>query len=283
MTVKNHKPRIGLVIGSGGLKCAASIGLWDVFQREGIEIDLAVGCSGGSIFASLIALGWEAEKIEQQAISMWTNTVAGRIYYRSLLKILFPRFLNFDERFGLIDDRPVMKAFHDLFGEITFEQTKIPLYLAATDLHTGHQIVVNHGQIKDGIRASMAIPIVFRPWVIDGQTLIDGGASDPLPVGVAVKEGCDIIIAMGFETPMIPQVKSVTNIVNQSFILVINNLLRSTYAFTSLAHHSEVIPILPEFERPIQLTDAHLIPYLIEQGRQATEEQLAYLHRLMAM
>jgi NTE family protein len=126
------------------------------------------------------------------------------------------------------------------------------------------------------------MPVLLRPWLMDGRLLIDGGAVDPLPVSVAIREGCDIILAMGFETPYDAEFNSLSSIVNQSINILTNNLLESTYAFYSMAHHAEVIPILPTFDRSIGLTEAHLIPYLIEQGEKAAEAQVPYLKRLLA-
>jgi NTE family protein len=60
-----------------------------------------------------------------------------------------------------------------------------------------------------------------------------------------------------------------------------NNLLRSNFAFHTLAHHDEIIPILPGFDRAIGMFDTHLIPYVIEQGEKAAETELAYLARLL--
>lgn len=77
MTANNHPPRLGLVIGSGSVKCAAALGLWKVLEREGIQLDMVVGCSGGSIFAAGIAFGDEVSAIEQSTISLWTEDLVG--------------------------------------------------------------------------------------------------------------------------------------------------------------------------------------------------------------
>ena len=80
---------------------------------------------------------------------------------------------------------------------------------------------------------------------MDGRLLFDGGASDPLPVSVAIREGCDIILAMGFENPLHERVESLLSLVSQTTCITINNLLKSTYSFYSAAHHAEIVPILP--------------------------------------
>ena len=111
--------------------------------------------------------------------------------------------------------------------------------------------------------------------------LLDGCLSDPLPVDVAIREGADVILAMGFESPYPRRIKSATRYAFQVNSVYTNNLLRANYSFHNLAHHAEIIPVLPEFDRPIRLFDTDQFPYVIEQGMRATEAQLDYLHRML--
>ncbi len=274
--------RLGLVIGSGSIKCAASIGLWRVLQREGIGVDMLVGCSGGSIFSTCIALGWDAATLELQTLEIWRGGVLGQLHYPSLLRAALPRLFGFTQRFGLMDDRPIMTGLRNAFGSHTFADTKIQLFLAATDMQSGQRVELSSGSLVDAVRASVAIPVLLRPWEVDGRLLIDGGAADPLPVSIAIREGCDIIIAMGFESPYTSQYGSLGNLVSQTTSIMINNLLKSTYAFYNLAHHAEIVPIIPELDRRVDLGDAHQIPYLIEKGQQAAEAQLPYLRKVLS-
>jgi NTE family protein len=123
--------------------------------------------------------------------------------------------------------------------------------------------------------------MVWPPWPVGDRLLIDGGTSDPLPVDVAMKEGGDVIIAMGLEEPYAPDCRSLGELAHQTIAVVTNNLLRATYSFYNIAHHSEVIPIIPTFDRKIGTTDGHLGPYLAERGREATLAVLPQLRRLL--
>ena len=87
---------------------------------------------------------------------------------------------------------------------------------------------------------------------------------------------------MGFENPRKTDVYPLSNLVGQTIYTIVDNLLNATFAFYSMAHHAEIIPIMPEFDRPIQLSDTHLLPYIIEQGKKAAEEQMPYLRRLLS-
>lgn len=274
-----RRPRLALVVGSGGIKCVAAVGMWKVLQREGIRPDLVVGCSGGSLYTASMALGMDANEAERVSHHMWDGLFK-RVHYRSVLRGLLPRRFGGSERIGLIDDRAVAANMRDLYGDATFADTRIPLHIAATDLHSGEKVDIVSGRVADAVRASIAMPLLLRPWPVGGRLLIDGGASDPLPISVAIREGADIILAMGFETPPVERLDSLIGVAGQSISTTINHLLRATYAFYSAVHHAEIIPIMPTFDQPIGVSDTHLIPHIIEQGERATLEALPYLRRL---
>jgi NTE family protein len=264
------------------VKCAAALGLLKVLDREGIAIDLVVGCSGGSLYAALIALGHSAAAGEEMTRRLWTRELTKRRNYRSFLRAVLPQMFGFSEQFGLVNDALIVQRLREAFGESTFEKARIPLFLTATDFHTGEQAVFSRGSVVDAIRASIAIPYIFQPWKIDGRLYVDGFLSDPMPVGVAIKHGANVIVTMGFESPYQPRATSVLRFAFQLSSIMSNNLLRANYAFHNLAHHTEILPIIPQFRERIHLFDTDKIPYVIEEGERAAEQQLPYLRRLLA-
>ena len=278
---RNTKPRIALVIGSGSVKCAAALGLMKVLAREDIEVDMVVGCSGGSIYASLIALGWPVEKAIESTLRMWTHEVTSKRSVKAMLQLVLPWIFKFDETFGLIDATLINRRLRAGFDNATFAQTRIPLYVTATDLYNGEQVVMSEGSVAEAVRASISIPYIFPPHILNGRYLVDGYQSDPLPIGVAIKEGADIIIAMGFESPYQERITSLMRYNFQISSVISNNLLKTNFAFHNLAHHSEIIPILPEFKYRIGLFDTEKIPYVIQEGEHAAEKQLPYIKQLL--
>jgi NTE family protein len=278
-TTAVSKKRVALVIGAGSVKCAAALGMWKVLVREGIEVDMVVGCSGGSIYASVMSLGYDVAECERLTKELWTPAVTRRRDMRSMLSAAFPRLFSFPGHFGMIHGDPMLKALDPPFGGKTFEEAAIPLYIVATDLATGERVVLNEGSVRDAVRASIAIPYVWQPWKIGDRWLLDGCLSDPLPVDVAMREGADIILAMGFESPYPSRIRSATRYAFQINSIYTNNLLRANYAFHNLAHHTEIITVLPDFDRRIGLFDTAQFPYVIEQGERATEAHIDYLHR----
>ncbi len=281
MRTEKKQPRVALVIGSGSVKCAASLGLMKVFARENIVVDLVIGCSGGSIYAAQIALGWSVGKATETTLRMWTRQVTVKRNTKAILQLAFPRLFKFDESFGLIDDRLINRRLREGFDGATFAQTRIPLFLTATDLYNGEQVVMSDGTIAEAVRASISIPYIFPPHKMDGRFLVDGYQSDPLPIGVAIKEGADIIIALGFESPYQERITSLMRYNFQISSVTSNNLLKTNFAFHNLAHHSEIIPILPEFKQRIKLFDTDKLPYVIKEGERAAELQLPYIKKLL--
>lgn len=280
-TLAPRRPRVAVVVGSGGLKCAAAIGMWKALIRAGLGIDLAVGCSGGSIYTAAMALGMPVADLERATLHGWDGLFK-KLRMRSLFRSLLPFSLGFNERMGLVNDRAVDAALRGLFGDASFADTRIPLHLAATEVHSGERYDICTGSIVDAVRASIAIPLLLRPREIDGHLLMDGGASDPLPISIAIREGADIILAMGFESPPAESLDSLSKVAGQAISTTVNHLLRSTYAFYSAVHHAEIIPLMPEFKQAVRLADTHLIPHIIEQGERVTEAELPYLKRLLA-
>lgn len=278
---KSKRPKLALVLGSGSVKCAAAIGLWEVFHQEGIPIDMVVGCSGGSCLSAPIAFGMNPGMVREAAIKMWDKKLF-KINYRGLPRILFPTLLRFNASFGLYKDVAIVRLLENFFGELRIEDAPIPLYILATDLITGKQVVLSRGKVSDAIRASISMPLIFSPKEVNGRLLVDGGASDPLPIGVAIKEGGDIIVAVGYESPYHEVFNSPGPLMQQIASISINNLLTATLSFHNLAHYHEIVLIVPKFEEKIGGFDTDKIPYIIEIGKKATEEQIPYLKSLLS-
>jgi NTE family protein len=273
------KKRLSIVIGSGGILCAASLGLIKALKREGFEPTLAVGCSGGSLYASMIALNIDAETSLALTGALYKNDIVDG--YASNLRAAMSGETRFTESSGLVDDKVMLERLRAAFGEKTFADTIMPLYIVATEFYSGEAVVISSGSLVDATRASSAIPMVFPPIKIGDKLLVDGAVCNPLPIDVAIKEGSDVIIAMGFELPMRKRMNSYAAVTAHLNSLYMNNILKSSFAFYNAASHAEIIPVLPVFDRQISGFDDHQLPYIIEQGERAAEEQIPYLRRLL--
>jgi NTE family protein len=241
---------------------------------------MAVGCSGGSIYAATIALGIDPVEAERLTLNLFTSDVFEG--YTSNLKSALTGEVRFTELSSLIDDNVMYERLKSVFGEKTFNETQFPLHIVATELYTGERVVISTGKILDAIRASIAIPMIFSPWKIGEQLLVDGAVCDPLPIDVAIQQGSDVIAAVGFEMPTRKRMNSYTAVTTHFNSIYSNNILKSTFAFYNAVHHAEIIPILPDFEKPVGTFDTIQIPYIIVQGEKAAEQHIPYIKRLMS-
>lgn len=280
-TVSTQRKKLALVIGAGSVKCAAALGLWKVLDRAGIRIDMLVGCSGGSIYAAVMALGYDVDTCERLTRELWTPAITRRRDLRSMLSVAFPRLFGFKGSFGMLSDEPLRRALEAPFGHRSFAEASVPLHIVATNLADGQKVVLNKGNVADAVRASIAIPYIWKPWCVDGRWLLDGCLNDPLPVDVAIREGADIILAMGFESPHPHRIRSAMRYAFQVNSIYTNNLLRANYAFHNLAHHAEIIPVLPEFDGNIRLFDTDKFPHVIECGERAMQADLDHLRQVL--
>jgi len=275
--------KIALVIGWGSVKCAAALGLLRVLGRERIVVNMVVAGGGGSIFGSLLALGYDVEEIVEKNQRLWTHEVTEQPNRLATLQMLLPKIFRVGEYFNLRDDQLMNVRLRAAFGDHTFADVKIPLFIAATDYRTGKQVVISKGTIYEAVRASIALPLIFPPSELNGQLLVDGNLSDPLPVGVAIQEGADIILAMGFESVSTEKRNSFSDYVLHLSGVISNNLLQASYAFYNLAHHAEVLLIVPQFESEIHMFDTYKVPEIIRAGEEEGKKIIPQLKHMLEM
>jgi NTE family protein len=274
--------KVSLVIGSGSVKCAAAIGVVKALTNDGVGIDRVVGCSAGSIIGALVAMGFSPDKVQQIGAHLMAKEVTSQRNIMGRLQALAPRLFGFSaNKFSLCDDKNLMSRLHQYFGKMKIEDMPIPLHITATDFSNGELVEMSSGNLVEAIRASIALPYIFTPVRREGQLLIDGYLADPLPVSVAMKHGAGVIVAVGFESVYQERIASVDRYAFQLSSILSNNLLKSRLAFHSIAHHAEVLTIIPEFKQRIRLFDIAKIPYIVDEGERAAIEQMPYLRQLL--
>ena len=273
-------PRFAIVLGSGGVRSIAALGMVEVLQHEGLAPDLIVGCSAGAMFGALIAAGHSADEAVRVATTLWSADVTRKRRWLAVPQMLWPRLTRFDADFALRDDSPVMQRLEQAFGDVHIEDLRIALRVTATDAASGERVVLRRGSLVQALRASIAQPFMFAPVLMDGRRLVDGFVSDPLPVSAA--SDAQAVLALGFESPMPRRIDGPTRLLAQVTSALTNNLMQAR-----LAHAGEggmrLLSIVPRLERRVGLFDTQAMPYLVDAGRRATEAHLpairALLHR----
>lgn len=155
-------------------------------EENNIPIDFIAGSSIGAMVGGFYAAGLSIKEIEEIALS--TN-------WRRVFSVLFDPHL----KQGLIGGEKLKTFIEDYINGKKFEDCKIPFVAVATDLKTGEVVVLNKGEMAQAIRASVSIPLVFKPVEINGRMLADGGLSAPVPVEIVKSIGADIVIAVNLD------------------------------------------------------------------------------------
>ena len=176
-----RKPRIGLALGSGSARGWAHIGAIHALEERGVKPDIVCGSSIGALVGAAYASG-QLDKLEKWSTSLaWTTVV---------------RLMDLSWSGGLIRGARLFNLFNTILDDVDIDQLPVPYGAVATELGSGREVWLRHGKMPDAVRASCALPGIFRPAVRDGVLLVDGGLVNPVPVSMCRALGADIVIAI---------------------------------------------------------------------------------------
>jgi len=175
-----------LVLGGGGARGLAHIGVLRVLQRENIQVDCVAGTSMGGLVGALYAADVPLTKVETEINRLSRVTEQIRLVDVSITAA------------GLsVRGRRIYNFMADLLGEdLTFADLRLPLAMVSVDLRTGREVVLQGGSVLDAVRATISVPGVFMPTELGDYRLVDGGVLDNVPVDVAHSLGAERTIAV---------------------------------------------------------------------------------------
>lgn len=179
------KKKVGLVLGSGGARGLAHLGVIAELLDAGVPIDVLTGSSVGAWVAAHYALYGDLEKLTDLTVNNRQEKAVA--------------FLEPSWGGGLVRGEKLEKLLTKWLGDKNFSDTRLPLGVAATDLLSGEPVILNSGKIVPAVRASMAIPTLFKPVYLRNHILVDGGLSLPVPVEAAKQLGAEVIIAVNLD------------------------------------------------------------------------------------
>lgn len=270
-----HSPRIALVLGSGGVRSAAALGIADVLTRAGLAPDLIVGCSSGALLGAPIALGLSGVEGLAMATRLWSQDLTQKRRWRAFPQLIAPRLLGFNADFSLRDAGRIEERIYEAFGVRRLESLPIPLRVVTTDAATGDSVVLTQGYVAEALRASIALPFIFPSVEIGGRRLVDGVVSNPLPVSVA--QDAQLVVALGFRGVMPRRIDRPSRLFAQASTAIINNL-QATHLKAALAAGQRIVNIDLPLDRRIGLWQTDAIPRIFAAGRRAAEKRLDDIH-----
>jgi NTE family protein len=236
------RPRVGLVLGGGGARGAAHVGVLKALEELHIPVDCVVGTSVGALVGGIYATGNTAAQVDERIRAIdWSETLAFTALReqspmrRKQAGITYSNSIEFgitdkgvSSPPGVINTQHVEQTIRDLVRTSgvsdDFDKLAIPYRAVATDMQSGKMKVLERGDLAQAMRASMAVPGVFAPVIVDKRVLADGGMVRNLPVDVAKSSCADVVIAVWVSTPT-PEAESLLSplaLISRSFDVVVD-------------------------------------------------------------
>ena len=282
-----QRPRIGLVLGGGGARGAAHVGVLRVIDELKIPIDCVVGTSMGALVGATFAAGAPPAEVEREMRAIkWEETVGGQgrrnrmPINRKLTGITYTNSLELGvERgrlltpAGLLDTQEIEQSLRLLVARAQFvrdfDDLAIPFRAIATDMVKGEMVVLRSGELAVAMRASMAAPGVFSPVMLEDKVLADGGLMRNLPVDVARELCADVVIAVWMSSPA-PNAADVSafSMLQRSIDVSIDANVREQIESLTAADVGIDVPT-----GDMRSTDFQRVPDAIDAGRAAAEAQ----------
>lgn len=220
------RKKIGLALGGGGAKGLAHIGVIKVLREQNIPIDFIAGTSMGALVGAWYALNKDFKFLENVFLKIEEKDVNSKMNL-------------FKNKNGLLfKNKSILDLLELGFANKSFQQCEIPFRAVATDVENGERVILDSNSISEAVRASIALPLIFKPVRIGERLLMDGGLSDPVPADVVKKMGADIVIAVDVSSKWI-------NIGEEAINL--NNMYSVISSIFPAVEHQMAAPILRDY------------------------------------
>ncbi len=236
--VQRAAPKIALVLGGGGTRGFAHVGVIKALEAQGIVPDIIVGTSVGSAIGALYAAGYTGFQLQAMSIPMKEERVVDWSWPNR----------------GLFTGKPLQEYINRAVQQLPLEKLRRPFAVVATDLSSGEKIVFRTGNTGMAVSASCAVPGIFQPVVINGRSYVDGGLVRPVPAGEARAMGADFVIAVNISNqPQNNKTETTLDVLMQTF-----DIMSQTINRYELANADVVIrPVTKEIAQD-SLDDRHL-------------------------
>jgi NTE family protein len=251
MTSSSVKRRLGLALSGGGTRGLAHIGVLQAFEDSGLRPDYISGTSIGAFAAALYAFGVPLREIRSVGQGMSPINV-------SKLKL---------SRFALFSNEELARLIQSKIGKARIEEALIPLAIIAVDIGTGEKLVLRQGEVAPAVMASNAVPGIYRPVIIEGRMMVDGGIMEDVPISPLRSMGADTVVAVNLSADRkYRQPEDIIDILRNAFDIVIDEDIRAQIKAADVL----IEPRLSDFRR----MDVSQIDALIAEGYRAASASI---------
>ena len=174
--------KLGIALGGGGAKGFAHLGVLKALREEGIECDVVAGTSIGALVGAVYAAGSLSE----------LEAMARDISLKDIPLLMSPAW----SKKGIFSGKSALELLNDFITVDKIEDLPKRFAAVSADLKNGTPVIFTEGDVRQAVRASISIPAVFTPVMIDDQVLVDGGLVEPVPVEICKTLGADLVIAV---------------------------------------------------------------------------------------
>ncbi len=283
--------KIGIALGGGGARGLSHIGVLRVLEREKVPIYQITGCSIGAIVGGLYAKYQNADKVEHFTYDLIRRPIFKELNleifssmdHERSIKHLNDYLNNLKMYFSLlrtintvsIYDKELINKIFDPYPDGLIEELPIKFATIATDLISGREIVLNEGSLKQSVIASASIPGIFPPVKIDDLLMIDGSASDSIPVQIVKGQGAQFVFAVDVTKCVedVPPLRNGLEILYRAEDIVTYHLTQERLAGADLIIRPQV--------RHFSWAAIKQIEEIIAAGEKAAEEALPQIERIL--
>jgi NTE family protein len=282
--------RFGLVLGGGGARGFAHLGVLQVLQEEGLQPDLVVGTSMGSLMGAAFAAGVDLHKLPKVLKELDINGIIGvSPVGRHEIEKLIGRSLTEQFRRSHWDDQEEersaqldrMYRFFQLFTKgNAIEDLEMPFAAIATDLRTGKEIVLREGKLYKAVTASSAIPGFISPVRWKDRLLIDGGVVDKVPTNVAVDMGADVVLAADVSSRLQGLPQNSVELLLRADVMTSRELVRVKNEWARRRLEGRLLIVHPRM-KDLNWLDFSQVEEALEMGRKCALDNLDRIERLL--
>lgn len=267
---KKVAPKVVLVLGAGGSKGFAHIGVLEVLQKAGIPIDCIIGCSIGSVIGVLYADGKAPEEILKIGVKFMPQ---GMGYHTLGL----PHLLRGMSGNGFFNTSVIHDVLERELQARTFEELKIPFQVVSTDLHKATLEVFNEGPLLKPVCASSAIPVLFQAVEINKKKYVDGAMISELPIYVAQKTGAKLIIGSNIKGYIdIEDDKDFSSIGKRSYYVLRDYFDKEEESKADITIRPDLAGV-----RNVIFSDPETMHEVYERGKKCAQAQLPRIQALL--
>jgi NTE family protein len=291
--LRKHK-RVGLALGAGGARGIAHLGVLRVFDEESIPIDIIVGSSVGALVGGAYASGLDTYELEAKLEEFLKSPLFQDSALKSIrdiqrhdrgslprkIQTFFRNSISLTQamfRQGLLHGENFQAMIDYFLPDIQFHETRVPFRAVATDLVSGHPVVLSQGSLRQGIMASCAVPGAVPPLMVDEKLLADGGIAYMVPTTIAREEGADFVVAVSVSS----EIWSCHELSSAVDIYVRSVEIGSYYIEKLLLRDADVA--ITAHTGDLYWTDFDRSKDLIKEGERAAREKLLNIRKALPL